>query len=272
MPRSASSAAAVAITACISALVTTVEAGAKGAGDAVGGQLRVADRDLAVQHDVAVVLEEGPRRCRELVSVAYATEVTPMTFSPSARAFMAISTGRALRPDSEMTTSTSPALRRVVSSTAPASPSTRSRALPRVAGMTSTPTTPGHGQQVHQGEAARAVDDVLGGERGVPGAEGEEPAAGGDGVGEQVAGRRDALRLLVPHPPQQADRGVEELPGQRALAHRRGPSAVSGRPWRGSPCGLDQCRCQYGAAVRLRTLPRSGRSRRGRLSAAMRQN
>ncbi|CAM5286318.1 hypothetical protein STENM327S_08558 [Streptomyces tendae] len=35
----------------------------------------------------------------------------------------------------------------------------------------------GHGEQVHQGEAAGAVHDVLGGEGGVAGAEGEEPVA-----------------------------------------------------------------------------------------------
>ena len=54
-------------------------------------------------------LRKVPEACRDLVSCAYATEVTPMTLSPRARAFMAISTGRALRPESEMITRTSPA-------------------------------------------------------------------------------------------------------------------------------------------------------------------
>ena len=57
-----------------------------------------------------------------------------------------------------------------------------------------------YGEQVHQGEAARAVDDVLRGERGVPGAEREEPAAVGDGVGDQRAGRLDRRRRPRPAP------------------------------------------------------------------------
>ena len=47
--------------ACIRALVTTVDAGAKGASMPSCGQLRVAHRDLAVEHDVAVVLQERAR-------------------------------------------------------------------------------------------------------------------------------------------------------------------------------------------------------------------
>ena len=81
----------------------------------------------------------------------------------------------------------------------------------------------GYGQQVHQGEAAGAVDDVLGGEGGVARAEGEEPTAAGDGVGEQGAGCPDVLGLLVTDLLEQADRGVEELVGRLAVAHA-GPS------------------------------------------------
>lgn len=66
---------------------------------------------------------------------------------------------------------------------------------------------------------AGPVDHVLGGQRGVSGAEGEEPVAGGDGVGDEEAGLRDVRGLLVPHPFQQTDGGVEELTGQLALAH-----------------------------------------------------
>ncbi|CAM5666537.1 hypothetical protein SBADM41S_09089 [Streptomyces badius] len=84
-----------------------------------------------------------PEACRERVFSAYATEVTPMTFSPRARAFCAISTGRALRPDSETIARRSPAVRGLESRTAEARPSTRSSAEPSGAGMTSTPTTPG---------------------------------------------------------------------------------------------------------------------------------
>jgi len=84
-----------------------------------------------------------PEACRDEVCSAYATEVTPTTVSPSARARRAISTGRVLRPDSEMTKSTSPLRAGLVSSTASASPSTRSSALPSVAGTTSTPFAPG---------------------------------------------------------------------------------------------------------------------------------
>ncbi|CAM5354755.1 hypothetical protein SCALM49S_00116 [Streptomyces californicus] len=70
-----------------------------------------------------------------------------MTFSPSARAFCAISTGRALRPESEMITRRSPAVAGLESRTAEARPSTRSSAEPSVAGMTSTPTAPGTGSR-----------------------------------------------------------------------------------------------------------------------------
>lgn len=88
-------------------------------------------------------LRNVPDAWRDFVSSAYATDVTPITRRPSARAFIAISTGRELRPDSEMITRVSPARTGLESRTAPASPSTRSRAEPSVAGMTSTPTTPG---------------------------------------------------------------------------------------------------------------------------------
>ncbi|GAA3049650.1 hypothetical protein GCM10020000_32820 [Streptomyces olivoverticillatus] len=84
-----------------------------------------------------------PDACRDFVRSAYASDVTPMTLRPRARAFIAISTGREFRPDSETTISASPGSAGLVSRTAPASPFTRSSALPSVAGMTSRPTTPG---------------------------------------------------------------------------------------------------------------------------------
>jgi hypothetical protein len=84
-----------------------------------------------------------------------------------------------------------------------------------------------HGEQVHQREAARPVHEVLRGQRGVPGAEREEPSAVGDRVGDQRPGCLDGPGLLVPHPLQQADRGVEELPGQLAVAHARSPLSRS---------------------------------------------
>ncbi len=143
MPRSARAVAAVAVTACIRALVTTVEAGAKGAGTVS----RVSSASPTAILESSTMSQwsfrKVPEECRLLVSAAYATEVTPMTRTPRARAFTAISTGRALRPDREMITRASPARSGEESSTALARPSTRSRAEPRVAGTTSTPTTPG---------------------------------------------------------------------------------------------------------------------------------
>ncbi len=60
-PRSERTPAAVAITAWSRAVVTTVEAGAKGAGMASRVSVRVAHCDLGVEDDVAVVLEVGAR-------------------------------------------------------------------------------------------------------------------------------------------------------------------------------------------------------------------
>ena len=154
-----------------------------------------------------------------------------MTLMPSARAFIAISTGSALRPESEMITSTSPACQRAGVQDRPGQPvDPLQRAAERRRPYVDAHDT-GDGQQVHDRQAARAVDRVLGGERGMPGAEGEDPAARGDGVGDQLPGRGDPVALLVADLPQQVDRGVEELPGQPvapvALSHCRGPLSSS---------------------------------------------
>ncbi len=127
----------------MTALVTTVEAGANGA-SMPGSVNSASPTGILLSRTMSQWSRRYvPETCRDLVSSAYATDVSPMTLRPSARAFMAISTGSELRPESEMTISTSPASRGLVSRTAPASPSTRSSALPSVAGRTSTPTTPG---------------------------------------------------------------------------------------------------------------------------------
>ncbi len=131
------------MTACMIALVTTVEAGAKGASMPSTLSSASPTAILLSRTTSQWSLRKVPETCRERVPVAYATEVTPMTLRPMARAFMAISTGSALRPEREMITRTSPSEAGLLSRTAPARPSTRSRALPRVAGMTSTPAVPG---------------------------------------------------------------------------------------------------------------------------------
>ncbi len=125
------------------ALVTTVDAGAKGA-SMPSTSSSASPMEILLSRTMSQWSRRNPPELwRDRVPSAYATEVTPMTFSPSARAFSAISTGRALRPESEMITRTSPDFAGLESSTAPARPSTRSRAEPRVAGMTSTPRVPG---------------------------------------------------------------------------------------------------------------------------------
>ncbi len=125
------------------AVVTAVEAGAKGAGMvsrvSSASPIAIFESRTTSQWSLRYV----PEVCREVVSEAYATDVTPMTRTPRERAFIAISTGSAFRPDSEMITRASPSRSGEVSRTTLARPSTRSRAEPSVAGMTSTPTTPG---------------------------------------------------------------------------------------------------------------------------------
>ena len=172
-----------------------------------------------------------------------------MTFTPRARAFTAISTGSALRPDSEMITSRSPARSGLESRTALGEAVDPLQRGAERRGHDVDADDARHGQQVHQGEAAGPVDDVLRGERGVAGAEGEEPAAGGDGVGDERPGRLDVGGLLVPHPLQQADRGVEELTGQLAVAHRRTPQTSRRRGSPGPRPAADRRRCRSGWAA-----------------------
>ncbi len=118
-----------------------------------------------------------------------------------------------------------------------------------------------HRQQVDQGEAARAVDEVLGREGGVPGAVGEQLAAGGDGAGDQCGPLGYVRGLPFADAVQQADRGVEELVGERDLAHVSCVPllavAVRRRFRWGHRKGLDQCGVNTHA---------SGHSRRKRLS------
>ena len=110
-----------------------------------------------------------------------------MTLMPRARAFIAISTGSALRPESEMITSTSPALQRAGVQDGAGQPVDPLQRAAERRGHDIHADHARDGQQVHQGQTARAVDGVLRGERGVPGAEGEEPAARRDGVGDRAA-------------------------------------------------------------------------------------
>jgi hypothetical protein len=131
------------VTPTLTAQTVTVEAGAKGAGMVS----RVSSASPTAIFESRTMSQWSfrnvPEECREVVCAAYATDVTPITLMPRARARWAISTGRALRPDREMITRASPVRSGEVSRTALARPSTRSRAEPRVAGVTSTPTTPG---------------------------------------------------------------------------------------------------------------------------------
>ena len=248
------------MTACISALVTTRGGGGEGGGDAVEGEFRVADRDLLSRTRSQWSLRNVPEVCRDLVSAAYATEVTPMTLRPEGAGVHGHLHGQGVASgEGDDHEDVARARRGWSRGRRAASPSTRSRAQPSVAGTTSTPTAPGTASRFISGEAARPVDDVLGGERGVPGAEGEEPAA------RRRRCRRSASRRpRCPRPPRPAPaaagrsrRRRTARPARSLFAHRRAPSesvasarrgaatAAPPRPCsrscRGSRCGLDQC-------------------------------
>ncbi|GDY84969.1 hypothetical protein SAVCW2_41680 [Streptomyces avermitilis] len=109
----------------------------------------------------------------------------------------------------------------------------------------------------------------------MPGAEGEQAAPVGDRVGDEGAGGRDGLGVLVPHALEQADRGVEELLGQLALAHRRSPFEVSSASTRrGSRCGLDQraVNTARGPVQPQKAVLTVWLRRRGTVVSGMRQN
>ncbi len=193
--------------------------GGEGGRDGVEGEFRVADGDLRVEDDVAVVLQEGARGVpgRGLRGVGHRGHADDLhaegAGAPGHFHGQGVAAGQG--DDHERVAG---ADGRGVQDGARESVDAFQGGAEGGRGDVDA-DDPGNGEQVHQGEAAGPVDDVLGGQRGVSGAEGEQAATGRHGVGEQGAGRGDRLGFLLPDPLQQADGGVEEQVGRRAVAH-----------------------------------------------------